>query len=86
MSFDKVGAVTPRVGTNTNTPTAAKTTTPVSMDVSKMSSNVSKNETEDQESDSYQCEQDQECNGDELFAANGKGKGGLTGNCSSSSE
>ena len=41
-STKKVGTVTPRVSTNTNTQTAAKTTTPVPMDVSQMRSNVSK--------------------------------------------
>ena len=33
-----------------------------------MRSNVSKTEREGQESESYQHEQDQECDGDELFA------------------
>ena len=42
-----------------------------------MSSNVSKTETVEQESDSYQYEQDQECDGDELFAVKGKGRGGF---------
>ena len=46
-----------------------------------MSSNVSKTETVEQESDSYQYEQDQECDGDELFAVKGKGKGVFQGNC-----
>ena len=59
----------------------ATSTTPVPMDASQMSSNVSKTETVEQENDSYQYEQDQECDGDELFAVKGKGKGGFKGNC-----
>ena len=39
-----------------------------------MSSNVPKTEAVEQESDSYQYEQDQESEGDELFAVKGKGK------------
>ena len=66
-STKKVGTVTPRVSTNTNTPIAAKTTLPVPMDVSQISSNVSKHETEEQEGVSYQYEQDQECGGDEVY-------------------
>ena len=46
-STGKVGTVTPRVSTNANTPTAARTTTPVPMDVSQLSWNVSKPETEE---------------------------------------
>ena len=42
-----------------------------------MSSNVPKPETDEQESDSYQYEQDQACDGDEVFAVKGKGKGGF---------
>ena len=48
-STKKVCTVTPRVSTTTPTLTATKTTTPVPMDVSQMSSNVSKPETEEQE-------------------------------------
>ena len=44
-----------------------------------MSSNVSKPEIDEPESDSYQYEQDQECDGDEVFAVKGKGKGGFKG-------
>ena len=44
------------------------------MDVSQMSSNVSKPETEEHESDPYQYEHDQECDGDEVNAVKGKGK------------
>ena len=73
----KTGIVTPRVSTNTNTPTTTKATDPVPMDVSQMSSNVSKTETVEQKSDSYQYEQDPVCDGDELFAVKGKGKGGF---------
>ena len=51
------------------------------MDVSQMSSKVSKTDDVEQESGSYQYEQDQECDGDELFAVKGKGKGGSKGNC-----
>ena len=51
------------------------------MDVSQTSSNVSKTETEEQEGDSYQCEQDQECDGDEVFAVKGMGKGSFKGTC-----
>ena len=80
-STKKVGTVTPRVSTNTNTPTATKVSAPVPMDVSRMSSNVSKSETVEQENDSYQFEQDQECDGDELFAVRDKGKGGVKGTC-----
>ena len=46
------------------------------MDVSQLSSNVSKRETEEQENDSHQHEQDHEY-GDEVFAVKGKGKGGF---------
>ena len=35
----------------------------------------------EQESDSYQYEQGQECDGDEVFAVKGKGKGGFRGTC-----
>ena len=73
-STKKVGTVTPRVSTNTISPTATKTTTPVPMDESQLTSNVSKAETEEQESESYQYEQDQECDGDEVFAFQRKGK------------
>ena len=73
----KVGTVTPRVTTNTNSLTATKVTALVSMDVSQMSSNVSKPVTVEQESDAYQYEQDQECDEDELFAVKGEGKGGV---------
>ena len=58
---------------NTN-PISHTVTAPVPMDVSQMSSNVSKTETAEQENDSYQYEQDQEHDGDELFAVKGKGK------------
>ena len=68
------------MSTNTNTPTT-KVTALVPMDVSQMSSNVSKTETVEPESDSCQYEQDQECDGDELFAVEGKGKGGFKGTC-----
>ena len=48
MPFDKeVGTVTSRVSTTTNTPTATKTATAVPMDVSQISSNVSKTEAEE---------------------------------------
>ena len=77
----KIGTVTSRVSTNTNTPTTKKATPPVPMDVSQMSSNALKNETVEQESDSYQYEQDQECDGDELFAVKGKGNCGFEGTC-----
>ena len=46
-----------------------------------MSANVSKSETEGQESDSYQYEQGEDCDVDELFAVEGKGKGGFEGTC-----
>ena len=77
----KIGTVTSRVSTKTNTPTTTKATTPVPMDVAQMSSNALKNETVELESDSYQYEQDQECDGDELFAVKSKGKGGFKGTC-----
>ena len=77
----KIGTVTPRVITNTSTPTATKATFLDPMDVSQMSSNVSKIEAEEQENDSYQHEQDHECDGDEVFAVKGKGKGGFKGTC-----
>ena len=80
-STKKFGTVTPRVSTNTNTQTAAKTPTAVPMDVSQMSSNVSKLETEEHHSVSYQYEQDQECDGDEVYVVKGKGKGGSKGIC-----
>ena len=51
------------------------------MDVSQMSSNVPKSKTVEQENDSYQYEQAQEYDGDELFAVKGKGKGGFKGTC-----
>ena len=55
MPFDKeTGTVTPRVSTNTNTPTATKITVLVPMDVFQMSSNVSKTETVEQEFDGYE--------------------------------
>ena len=72
-STKKLGTVTPRVSANTNNPPATKATAPVPMHVFQMSSNVSKSETVDQENDSCQYEQDQECDGDELFASKGKG-------------
>ena len=72
----KNGTVAPRVSTNTGTPTATEAKTPVPMDVSQMSSNVSKPETDEQESDSCQYEQDQE-----VFAVKGKDKGGFKGTC-----
>ena len=71
-STKKVGTVTSRVSTNTNTPTAVRTITPVPMDVSQMSSNVPKTEKLEQESDSYQHEQDQEFEGDEVYAVKGE--------------
>ena len=77
----KIGTVTPRVSTHTNTPTATEDTTPIPMDVSQMNSNVSKTETDEQESDCCQNEQDQECDGDEVFAVKAKGKGGFKGTC-----
>ena len=80
-STKKVGTVRPRVGTNTSTSPPTKATTPVPMDVPEMSSNVSKTETDEQGNDSYQCEQDQECDGDEVFAVKGKGKGAFKGTC-----
>ena len=73
----KIGTVTPRVITNTSTPTATKATFLDPMDVYQMSSNVSKVKAEEQENDSYQHEQDHECDGDEVFAGKGKGKGGF---------
>ena len=79
-STKKVGPVNTRVSSNTTTPTAKKITTPVLVDVSQMSSMVSKPETEEQESDPYQYEQDQECDGDEVFAVKRKGKG-FKGTC-----
>ena len=75
----KLGTVTPRVSTNTDTPTATKVTAPIPMDVSQMSSNVSK--TVEQENDSHQYERDQECDGDELFAVKCKGKNDFQGIC-----
>ena len=51
-STKKVGTVTPRVSANTNNPPATKAKAPVPMDVSQMSSNVSKPETDERESDS----------------------------------
>ena len=72
---------TPRVNTSTNKSTATKNTTLVPMDVSQMSSDVSKSEVEGQESDSYQHKQDQDCDGDELCAVKGKDKDGVTGTC-----
>ena len=77
----KNGTVAPRVGANTGTPTATQAMTPVPIDVSQMSSIVSKPETDEQEADSYQYEQDQECDGDEVFAVKGKGEGGFQGIC-----
>ena len=47
------------------------------MDVSQMRSSNPKPETVEQQSDSQQYEQDQESDGDELFAVTGKGKGGF---------
>ena len=79
-STKKVGPVNTRVSSNTTTPTAKKITTPVLVDVSQMSFIVSKPETEEQESDPYQYEQDQECDGDEVYAVKRKGKG-FKGTC-----
>ena len=62
FSTKKIGTVTPRVSANTNNPTAPQTTTPVPMDVSQMSPNASKTETEE-DRESHQYEQDQECGG-----------------------
>ena len=77
----KIGTGTPRVSTHTNTPTATEATTPIPMDVSQMNSHVSKTETDEQESDCCQNEQDQEYDGDEVFAVKAKGKGGFKGAC-----
>ena len=44
-----------------------------------MSSNVPKTETDEQEGEWCQNGQDQECDGDEVFAV--KGKGGFKGTC-----
>ena len=76
-STKKPGTVTPRVSTNTNTPAATNVSALAPKDVSQMSSNLSKSETVERENDSYQYEHDQECDGDELFAVKGKGKGGF---------
>ena len=73
------GNVTSRA--STNTPTTTKATTPVPMDVSQMSSNALKNESGNQENDTYQHELDQDGEGDELYAVKGKGKGGFQGTC-----
>ena len=78
---EKVGTGTPRVSTNTNTPTATKVTAPVPMDVFQMTWNVWRTETAEQEHDSCQYEQDQEYDGDELFAVNCEGKSSLKGKC-----
>ena len=78
-STKKIGNVTSRA--NTNTPTTIKTTTPVPMYVSQMSSNAFKIETVEQDSDLYPYEQDPEGDGDELYAVKGKGKGGFKGTC-----
>ena len=78
-STKKVANVTSRA--NTNTSPTTKTTSPVSMDVSQMSSKAFKNESVEQESDSYQYEPDQEGDGDELFTVKGKGKGGFKETC-----
>ena len=75
----KIGTVTSRVSTNMSNPTATKATTPVPMDVSQMSSNVPKTETDEKESEWCQNEQDQEYDCDEVFAVKGKGKGGFKG-------
>ena len=77
----KVGTVIPHVSTYTNSPTATKVTAPVPMEVSQMGSSISKPETVEQQSDSYQYEQDQECDGDELFAVKGKGQASFKGTC-----
>ena len=78
----KIGTVTPRVSSNTSTPTATKATSPVPMDVSQMSSNVPETETDEQEREWCQNEQDQEeCDGDEVYAVKGKGEGGFKGTC-----
>ena len=76
----KIVTTPSRVSTSTNNPTATENSL-VPMDVSQMSSNVAKSETEEQESDSYLYEQDQDGVGDELFVVKGKGKGGFKGTC-----
>ena len=53
----------------------------VPMDVSQMSSNALKNESGDQEHDTYQYDQDQDGEGAELYAVKGKVKGGFKGTC-----
>ena len=75
----KVVTTPSRVNTSTKNSTATKNTALVPMDVSQMSSDVSKSEAEGQESDSYQYEQDQDCDGDEVCAVKGKGQGGFMG-------
>ena len=67
---NKIVTTPSRVSMSTNNPTATKGAL-VPMDVSQISSNVSKSEKEGQESDSYQYEQDQDCDGGELFAVKG---------------
>ena len=71
----RVGNITSRA--NTHISTTTKTTDPVRMDVSQMSTNAFKNETVEQVCDTSQCEQDQEGDGDELYAVKSKGKGGF---------
>ena len=77
----KVATAPSRVNTSTKNSTATKNTALVPMDVSQMSSDVSKSEAEGQESDSYQYEQDQDCDGDEVCAVKGNGQGGFKGTC-----
>ena len=77
----KVVTIPSRVSTSTNNSTGTKNTTLVPMDVSQMISDISKSKVEGQESDSCQYEQDQDCDGDELFAVKGKGKGGFKETC-----
>ena len=73
LATKKVVTTPSRVNISTNNSTATKNTTLVPMDVSKMSSYVSKSEAEGQE-------RDQDCDGDEQCAVKGKGEGGFKGN------
>ena len=73
-STKKVGTVTSRVSARTRTLFLPQVTAPVPLDVSQMSSNLSKPETDEQESDSHQYEQAQECDGDQVFAFKDKGQ------------
>ena len=80
-STRKVGTVTPRVSANMNDPPATKTTTPVPTNISQLSSNVSKTETENRRVHRTNTSKSRNAMETKRFAVKGKGKGGFKRTC-----